>query len=158
MLKNGSCLLFHHFFILTHPTFSFLLILIFWPIYWSFNLISTYADSFQTILKLTWNHPKSLRVNSKLLLINPKSCQINLVILQFIKCHQSIIYQSILGIVASLNVSSWHQNYQTWLSMSLCPSMLGQPISSTFDRWHCWIPQCPITISVNQPNNINYIY
>ena len=151
MLKNGSRLPYQHFFIQTHPTFSFLLILIFWPIYWSFNLILTYADSFKTISKLTRNHLKSPR-------INPKPLQINLVTLKFIKHHQPIIYHSILGIVASFNVSSWHQNYQIWPLVSLCPSILGQPISSTFDCWHCWIPQCPITISVNQHNNINYIY
>ena len=56
MLKNGSRLLFHHFFILMHPTSSFLLILIFWPICLPFNHISTYKKLFQ--LESTWNHPK----------------------------------------------------------------------------------------------------
>ena len=138
--------------------FLILLILIFWPIYWSFHLISAYADSFQIISKSSRNHPKSSEINSKLLQIDPKWCQINLVTLQFIKHHQPIIYQSILGIVVSFNVSSWHQNYQIWPLVSLCPSILGQPISSTFDHWHCRIPQCLITISVDQHNNISYVY
>ena len=42
--------------------FLILLILIFWLIYWSFHLISAYADSFQ----ITQNHPKSIQNYCKL--------------------------------------------------------------------------------------------
>ena len=76
MLKNGSCLLFHHFFILMHPTSSFLLILIFWPIYLSFNHILTYAESFQTTpnqLKITQNQFKTI-ANQPQIISNQLSC------------------------------------------------------------------------------------
>ena len=53
--------------------FLILLILIFWPIYWSFHLISTYADSFQIISKSSRNHPKSIQNHCKSTLNGVKS-------------------------------------------------------------------------------------
>ena len=52
--------------------FLILLILIFWPIYWSFHPISTYADSFQIILKSTQNQFKTI-VNQPQIMSNQPS-------------------------------------------------------------------------------------
>ena len=53
--------------------FLILLILIFWPIYWSFHLISAYADSFQIIQNSTQNHSESIQNYCKLTLNCVKS-------------------------------------------------------------------------------------
>ena len=117
-------------------------------------IISSYID----ICRFFPNHPKITRNQFKTITNQPQMVSnqpSHIAIYQ----ESSTNHLSVnLGIVASFNVSSWHQNYQIWPLVSLCPSILGQPISPKFDRWHCRIPQCPITISVNQHNNISYVY
>ena len=59
-----------------HPTSSFLLILIFFPIYLSFNHISTYAESFQTTpnqLKINWNQFETI-INKPQIISNWLNC------------------------------------------------------------------------------------
>ena len=98
MLKNGSCLLFHNFFILTCPTSSCLLISIFWPIYLLFNHILTYADSFQTIpnqLKINKNQFKTILNQPQIMLNQPSHLEIyptssiNHLLVDFRHCHIS---------------------------------------------------------------------
>ena len=129
-LKNGSHLLFHHFFILTHPTSSFLLISIFWPVYLSFNYMSTYAESFQITpnqLEITQNQFETI-INQPQIISNQLNClttcqtsAINHLSFNFRHCRipQFLV---IISMLSNLTL------------VLLCFSILGQPIILAFDH------------------------
>ena len=146
MLKNGSRLLFHHFFILMHPTSSFLLILIFWPIYLLFNHISTYVDSFQTIpnqLKITQNQFETI-VNQPQIMSNQldhlatyQTSSVNHLLVDFRHCciYQCLIITSKLSnltfsVIMSFDTRSTY-HFNILLLTLLNPSMFDHNINQS---------------------------
>ena len=124
--------------------FLILLILIFWPIYWSFHLISTYADSFQIISKspeITRNQFKTIANWPQMVSNQPshiaiyQTSSINHLPINFRHCcvFQCLIMTSKLSnltfsVIMSFDTRSTYQ-FNIWSLTLLNPSVSDHNIS-----------------------------